>query len=146
METTEHVLFAMNWPKLDPPTWDEVSLEGLCEDSAGTRHPIYLFGGHPLPFPSSDVEVGNLDELVANSDRTNRAFDLKRVGRAARDGDVIATAYAWRDFWRRSERQNETGDDYVAWVREEWSGYGLSDDLFLDPQAVELLIFRLENQ
>ena len=45
MESSEHVMFALFWPKLDPPTWWEVSIEGSCEDSTGKRHPIYIFGG-----------------------------------------------------------------------------------------------------
>jgi len=70
---------------------------------------------------------------------------LKRVARAARDGDLIRTAYAWREFWTRSERFGESDDEYVAWIGDRWKEYGLTDDLFFDANAVGIVIFRLEN-
>jgi hypothetical protein len=143
MESLEHILFAIFWSKLDPPTWDEVNVEGFCEDATGKRHPIYAFGSSPLPYPSSDVE--SFDDDSTGETRANRAFELKRVGRAARDGDLIRTAYAWRDFWTRSERLGESGDEYAEWVRKRWLAFGLPDDLFFDAKSVGILIYRLES-
>ena len=144
MESSEYVMLAMSWPKLDPPTAFEVNIEGLCEDSTGTRHPIYWFGGQPLPFPSSEVKEVGSERLLEDAGLDTRAFHLKQVGRATRDGTPLDAAREWKTFWILSSRQGHEGADFVAWVRSEWAKLGLPDDQVLPPEMVDGVLQQLE--
>jgi len=145
MESSDRILYALLWPKLDPPTWEEVIIEGLCEDSVGKQHPIHVLGGTALPFPASEVKDISSEKLLEGVAITNRAFHLKQVGRAARDGTPFDAALEWRKFWIVSDRQGHSGDDYVRWVRAEWARLELPDERFLGPQAVDRVIRELQD-
>jgi hypothetical protein len=137
MESSDWVMFALAWPKLDPPTWQEVLVEGLCEDADGDRHPIFAFGGMPLPMPSADVSDVGSERLLEGADIDNRAFHLKQVGRATRDGTPLDAAKEWRTFWIISARRSHEGDEFVDWVRGEWAKLGMPDGQFLPPDWVD---------
>jgi hypothetical protein len=148
MESSDRVLFALFWPKLDPPTWAEVQIEGSCEDANGEQHPIYAFGGIALPMPSyegSGVSDVGSEKLLEDSAIHNRAFHLKQVGRAARDGTPLDAVNEWRKFWIISERQGHAGDEYVEWSRGQWAKLGLPRDSFMEPQLVDQVISALNE-
>jgi len=146
MESSEHILYALFWPKLDPPTWWEVNLEGSCLGSDGRKHPIYVFGGgEPLPFPASEVKEIGSERLLEDSAVTSRAFHLKQVGRATRDGTPLTAAQEWRTFWVVSARQGHEGPEFVEWVRSEWAKLDLPNEQFLPPEWVERALESLAS-
>lgn len=135
MESRDFIMFALFWPRLDPPTWQEVSIEGVCEDSEGNRHPIHAWGAVALPFPSYDGPMMSDESILENSELDVRAFHLKQVGRAARDGGFIPGVTEWGNYWSTSNRLGHSGDGFVTWTRSQWQKLGLPDNAFLSPDA-----------